>query len=365
MRVLINALQAANRSGTGRYTIELCRALGKLDCGADFTVLWPGDAPEAPPEGVEVLPRNDSGVRRLLLEHLGMERLRRHVGADLVHYPATIGPMGPVRNVVLTVHDLSFLHHPEWFRASRAWYYRATIRRSVRHATRILADSEATARDLVGLLGVPRDRIDVAHLGVSPTLQPDPESAATVRNAYHLPDRSLLYMGTLEPRKNLVRLVEAFGMVHGETPQDLVLAGRWGWRSDALKTAIKASPCRDRIHLPGHIVQADIPGLYSAADAFLWPSLFEGFGLPPLEAMACGTPVLTSNTSSLPEVVGDAALLVDPEDTTALADAICRLGGDESLRQEYAQAGRIRAKSFTWQACAEKTAASYRRALGR
>lgn len=364
MRVLINGLQAGNRSGTGRYTLELVQALAALPDAPELVLVWPKDIP--PPEvghSVEVRRYSAREANRLCFDQFGIGRLREQCRADVLHYPANIGPLARQRGVVLTVHDLSFMHHPEWFRTGRALYYRQAARRSIRRATRIIADSEATAEDVVRFTDTPRDRIDVVPLGVSPIFQPaSGQARAAVRAKYGLPERFFLYVGTLEPRKNLPRLVAAWSRVADDIPQDLVLAGRRGWKTRAIEKALADSPHAARVHRPGFIAQEDLPAALSAADAFVWPSLFEGFGLPPLEAMACGAPVLTSAVSSLPEVAGGAALLVEPEDVDALAQALHALATDPAKRAILCQAGERRAQAFTWARTAAWTAQSYARA---
>lgn len=371
MHVLINGLQAGNRSGTGRYIIELVRALGALDTDARVTAVWPAGI-EAP------LPdfRNEStawfeiqyqpaGVMaRLFFDQFGLLRLRSQIEADLMHYPANFGPIHAAGGLVVTVHDLSFMRHPEWFRADRAAYYRFAARRTARVARRLIADSQATARDIEEFLGFPSGRIDVIPLGVGTAFRPAAKAACRmVREKYRLPADFFLYVGTMEPRKNLPRLIRAWSRIAGEISQDLVIAGRHGWKTDALQKALTRSAYATRIHLPGFIAAEDLPALLTAAQVFVWPSLLEGFGLPPLEAMACGTPVLTSSTSSLPEVTGDAALLVDPDDEDALADALRALAGDKAIRDGFRAKGLVRAAQFTWKRTARMTIETYARAL--
>jgi glycosyltransferase involved in cell wall biosynthesis len=297
----------------------------------------------------------------LLFARARLTGLSKIAGADLIHCPANFCSGRSRIPQVLTVHDLSFLRHPEWFRVDRAAYYSYAIRRSVRLARRIIADSRATATDLESLLGVSPARIDVVPLGVGAEFQPaTAERVDAVRKQYDLPEAFFLYVGTHEPRKNLARLVEAWNSIADEYPQDLVLAGRAGWKSAHLTAAIAASPHAARIHRPGYVPRRDLPALLSAADAFVYPSLFEGFGLPPLEAMACGTPVLTSATSSLPEVVGNAAVLVDPTDIASIADGLLRVLAEATALRQH---GPQRAAAFTWERCAAATIAIYRAAL--
>jgi len=368
MLVLLNALQAGNRSGTGRYATELARWLPQLTGDFQFAVLWPADVPHPHREtGLHeaFLPQDvRSAWRRLYLDQIGIRDIRTRLMANIVHYPASVGSLFAIHNAVVTIHDLSFFREPQWFRPAHAAYYRFAVRRSVYVARRIIADSQATARDLHDLLRVPQDRIDVIPLGVGEDYCPAPaEAIAAVRGKYRLPPQFFLFLGTLEPRKNVVRLIEAWSAIAGECPYDLVLAGRDGWKSRPIHKAVAASPFASRIHLPGFIAHEDLPALLSAARAFVWPSLWEGFGLPPLEAMACGTPVLTSNVSSLPEAVGGAALTVDPYSMEAIAEGMKHLADDEVLRNMLRAKGLERAATFTWRRTAEATIETYRATL--
>ena len=362
MKLLFMGLQAGNRSGTGRYSEALLDALGE-EKALELAVFWPRDLqPPAGAQDMVLYRRNPAGITRMYTEQWGVRRFKN---IDIVHYPASIGPViHPGYPTVITVHDLSFLRHPEWFRKNRAWYYKHWVERSVRIADHIIADSNATAEDLMTLLHIPAARITVAHLGVTPHFRPASEDhIALIRETYNLPRNFFLYVGTLEPRKNVARLIRAWSMVAGDIPQDLVLAGRRGWKLKSVHQAWSRSPYRDRIHFPGYIQQEHLPALLCAADGFTWPSLFEGFGLPPLEAMACGTPVLTSNTSSLPEVVGDAALTVSPRDTQAMAKALLRLSRERQLQEDLRQAGLQRAAQFSWKKTANTVIDAYRNCL--
>jgi glycosyltransferase involved in cell wall biosynthesis len=364
MRVLINGLQAGNRSGTGVYTQRLVEWLPRVAGDLEFAVLWPEGM--EPPAGMEHVFRA-GGLGRLLTDQWGIRAERQRLRADLVHYPASVGNVIGLPGTVLTVHDLSFMVEPQWFRAGRAAYYRLAVARSARTAARIVADSEATAADLRERLRLPADRIDVVPLGVDESLAPAaPEQCREARLRYGLPEHYLLFLGTLEPRKNVSRIVRAWSRavdVDKDMP-DLVLAGRYGWKVEPILHEVMESPHFARIHLPGFIAREDAPAVMTAAEGFVWPSLYEGFGLPPLEAMACGAPVLTSNTSSLPEAVGDAALTIDPEDESALTEAIHRLVTDAPLRETLRAKGLARVKEFTWRRTAERSAETYRKTLG-
>jgi glycosyltransferase involved in cell wall biosynthesis len=264
---------------------------------------------------------------------------------------------------VVTVHDLTLLTHPEWHEASKVRYFGWAIRRAVAAATRVLCVSATTAADLGERLDVPADRVDVTPLGTD--LRPaSAEQVAEVRRRLGLDGPYLLGLGTVEPRKDLPTLVRAFTSLAGELPHRLVLAGLAGWGTGALAAAVAASGVGDRILVPGYVPEADKAALLTGADVFAYPSRYEGFGLPVLEAMACATPVVTTTGGSLPEVAGDAATLVDPGDDAALAAAIAKLASDPAARQDAAARGLARAAAFTWERCADLTAAAYSRALG-
>ena len=364
MRVLYHGLQAANRSGTGRYTVELMKALATLEGAPQLTCLWP-DAIEVPltNKNVDWVRCRGGFLRRFCREQWGSGHMAKQYGADVVHFPASVAASAGTVPMVVTVHDLCYRTHPEWFSHSRALYYRAFVGRGIHSAARIIADSRATAEDVMRFHRIPESRIDVVPLGVDARFQPaGAEARERVRREYGLPEMYLLFVGTLEPRKNLSRVLEAWTLL-GDTIPDLVIAGRVGWKTDLERLVPEEGRMRRKLHCLGHVAQDLLPALYSEATAFVWPSLMEGFGLPPLEAMACGTPVITSNTSSMPEVVGDAAITVDPCDVHALAEAMRSVAEDEGLRLSLRETGRARAAIFTWERTAAMTRAAYERAV--
>jgi len=365
MRALLNALQAGNRSGTGRYAGELARALAALEADFHLDVLWP-EGLEHPPAGprVRMLPISGGALRRLRTDHAAIRRIARESGATVVHYPANIGPAIAPEGLVVTVHDCSFFREPAWFRRDRAWYYRRFVALGLRRARRVIVDSQATAADVGEWLHVPPERIDVIPLGVGTHFRPaDAATQDAARRRHRLPESYFLYVGTLEPRKNLPRIIAAWAQATAQDGPDLVIAGRRGWKTGTLDAAIAQCPRRDCIHLVGFLPQADLPAVMSAAVGFVWPTLLEGFGLPVLEAMACGAPVITSNASSLPELTGDAALLAHPENIEGIAAAMRRLMEDAALRQLLRDKGIARAALFTWERTARLTLDAYRRAL--
>jgi glycosyltransferase involved in cell wall biosynthesis len=291
---------------------------------------------------------------------------------DLLHALAFVGPWTTSCPVVVTVYDLSFLFYPEAFRSANRLYLRLGTRYSVQRARRILAISESTRRDVARVYHIPIERIDVARPGVGDEFHPRPPAELEAFRAQRsLPDQYLLFVGTLEPRKNVVQLVEAYAHCchivgldgrRSEFPR-LVLTGGKGWLYDEIFARVEALGLERDILFPGYVPQAELPLWYAAATAFVYPSLYEGFGLPALESMASGTPVITSHASSLPEVVGDAAVLVDPADREALAEAMAQVVSDETVRASLRERGLERAQGFTWAETARNTATSYRRAM--
>jgi glycosyltransferase involved in cell wall biosynthesis len=354
MRILMNALNAGNRSGTGRYIFELAKVLLNSTGNDEFLFLWPENLPAPVPDKEACLVRKSSSPAiRLYHEHIGADRAARNLMADIVHHPTGIGSRFSKTPVILTVHDICFFRHPEWFSQSRSLYYRTVMTAGIRKAARIIADSQATANDIMEIMGIPASRIDVVSLGVDSCFAPaSEEQVQAIRKQYGLPETFFLFVGTIEPRKNLTRLISAWRQVRSEVPP-LVMAGRYGWGG--------SMPADKEIIRLDHVPGERLPALYSAATAFVWPSLMEGFGLPPLEAMACGTPVLTSNTSSLPEVASDAAIMVDPLDVDAIASGMIALAQNQDLREELRQKGLKRTATFTWRETAEKTIAAYKK----
>jgi glycosyltransferase involved in cell wall biosynthesis len=303
-------------------------------------------------------------LARIAWEQLALPRALRRDRANLLHATAFVAPLASNVPFVITVYDLSFAIFPELFRGPNQAYLRAFTRRSARRARRVIAISDHTRRDVHRLYGVPLEQIDVAYPGVRPGFKPLPrEAVEAFRRKHNLPERFFLYLGTLEPRKNLGRLIEAVSQ-SGIGDWGLVLVGGKGWLHDELFARVKALGLDDRVRFAGYAPGDDLPLWYNAATAFVYPSRYEGFGLPPLEAMACGAPVIASNAASLPEVVGDAGLLVEPEDAPRLAQAMRQVWEDATLRGELSQRGIDRARRFTWQATAQATVESYRRALG-
>ena len=305
---------------------------------------------------------------RVVWEQVAQPWVLRRIGADLVHGPAFVGPVLASCPAVVTIHDLSFLRFPALFRPANRLYLAVLTRLSARRARRLIAVSAETASEVTRLLGVPAERIDVVYHGVDPMFRPLPAGeVAAFRQRRGLPERFVLFVGTLEPRKNLVRLVEAFARIRAGADRHigarLVLAGGKGWLYDELFARVEALGLGEQVTFPGYVASDELPLWYNAATVLAYPSIYEGFGLPVLEAQACGTPVLTSNVSSLPEAAGEAALMVDPYDVEALAAGLHRLLVDEPLRHELRERGLAHAGQFSWPRAAQETARVYWRAL--
>jgi glycosyltransferase involved in cell wall biosynthesis len=270
--------------------------------------------------------------------------------------PTNTGPLA-VRNQVLTLHDAVVLDHPEWFTSAYARWYRWLLPRLVHRVADVITDSEFSKARIHATTGVAEEKLHVVPIGVDARFRPGTDDeTARVRKRYRIPrERYLLSLGSIEPRKNLVRLLDAWARAEPELTDDVVLAvaGAAGRTSIFREVAFDRTPAR--VHFTGYVDDADLPALYSGALAFAYMSSYEGFGLPPLEAMACGVPVMTGDRSSLPEVVGDAGVMVDPFDADAIAENIRSLVADEGRRELLGKRGRERASRFTWEQTAEAT----------
>lgn len=364
------------RSGIGYYTEHLIRAVVRADREARCVVVcpWPIKSVSGFPSLSFSDPRVELPQPRLWM------RLYRRIRDELA-LPATIetlvGPVDvfhgtnfllshPVRRAkrVVSIHDLTVMLFPQWHPAARVREMRAGLQASAAVADRIIAVSRYTKNDIVKHLAVESDRVTVVPLAVDPSLRPLPrheiDAALAPLGLAH--GTYLLFLGTIEPRKNVGRLLDAM-VGAGPDVGPLVLAGELGWGNDVLGPRLAELAREGRIRALGYVPEALRIKLLGGARALVYPSLYEGFGLPPLEAMACGTPVIASDVSSLPEVVGDAALLVNPLDVDALANAIKRLWHDETLRAELRSRGLVRARQFSWETTARLTLDVYAAAL--
>lgn len=286
----------------------------------------------------------------------------------LLHSLAYVSPFVQNLPSVVTLYDLSFCLYPEYFRPLQRLYLQIGTRLSVKRARRILTISNSTKRDAMRLLHLDENKLEVAPPAVDPTFFEKIETRALdqFRRAKNLPEHLVLFIGTREPRKNIPSLLRAFALLKRaeKIPHKLVLAGGRGWMDQEIPRALEETGLTNDVIFPGFVPDEELPLWYRAADAFVYPSQYEGFGMPALEALASGTPVITSNVSALPEAVGDAALLIDPQSPAQIADALRRILTDDALRHELKTRGIEHARKFSWTQTAQVTARAYRHALG-
>ncbi|HVF57998.1 MAG TPA: glycosyltransferase family 1 protein [Pyrinomonadaceae bacterium] len=357
-------------AGNETYAANLIEALAELDNANRYTVYVTRR------EAVERYAGRWPHVTvRRTLPHTPLVRIPVTFGAelrrrpvDLLHVQYTAPPFAPCP-VVATIHDLSFEHLPETFKRRSRMQLRLTVRRTARSAAHIIAPSEYTRRDIISTYGIRPERVSVITLAASQHFKPAARAEVErVRNLYGIEGEYLLAVGSIQPRKNLARLVGAYADLRrarpkGKLPQ-LVLVGKQAWLYGETLRAIEAQGVGDSTILTGYVSEADLPALYTGALCFVYPSYFEGFGLPPLEAMACGTPVITGDRTSLPEVVGDAGLTFDPFDRGALAAVLARMLDNKELRAALSVKGIRRAQTFNWRETARMTLRAYQSAIG-
>lgn len=367
---LLTAQAGYRSAGISGYIANLLRALPAADPALRYTVFAGPQAALPADSRLRVRRsawRTERPLARILWEQIAQPLALERDRPDLVHQLAFVAPVLARRPFVVTVYDLSFVHFPERLPPARRRYLRLLTRWSCQRARRVIAISRSTAADLTATFGLSPERIDVAVPGVDEAFHPLPRAEIEAfRARAGLPDRFLLYLGTLEPRKNLPLLLRAYAALPASdrSAAPLVLAGARGWMVDAIDRALDEHDLRGSVRLPGYVPAQDLPLWYNAAEALVYPSLFEGFGLPVIEAMACGIPALVADTSSLPEAVGDMGVCLPPDDAAAWTNALAHILHDTMWRAEAGQRGRERAREFTWARTAAQTVASYRRALG-
>ncbi len=354
------------RAGIHHYIYQVLAHLPQPDRGPFYHV-YTGQTADWPPREDMVVagsrwPTGNRGVR-ILWEQSAWPWQAQRDRLDLMHSMAFVTPPVVVCPMIVTIYDLSFIHFPDSFPGSQRRYLDAQTRRSARLARRLVAISEAGRQDIHAQFGVPLDRIDVVRPGVDSRYQPlPPDTVARFRHEQQLPQRFILHVGTLQPRKNIPLLIKALAQVEDRSLH-LVLIGGKGWLYDAIDAEIVAMGLQERVHFAGYVDDADLPRWYNAAEAVVVPSLYEGFGLPVIEALACATPVLAADRSSLPEAGGAAALYFDPHDPAALAQQIDRLLADPQLASRLSAAGPAQAARFSWEQAGVDQAAAYQRAL--
>ena len=358
------------RTGVGYYTEHLLQHLAReVEQSGDEIVV----VSNKPIETERPLPphvRVHDGHRfpvRIGWMQLCAQRALDAVRPDVAHFTNGMIPVGSPVSTIVTVHDMSLRLYPHCHPVRRLLLNRPLMHVAIRQAEAIVTVSHSARRDLLRVHGVAPERVSVVHEAASPAFQPitDRATLERAREKYGLPPRFALYVGTIEPRKNLMRLVDAFAdaRVQG-IPHHLVCVGPYGWSSRDLAGRIERLGIKDAVHFTGYVDFNDLPAIYNLGEFFVFPSLYEGFGLPVVEAMASGVPVLTSNTSSLGEIAGDAAETIDPSSTEALAAAIYRLATTPELRIELVRRGLERSRSFSWAQTAKEMLAVYHRAAG-
>jgi glycosyltransferase involved in cell wall biosynthesis len=307
-------------------------------------------------------------VVRILWEQFVQPLLLRQSGIDLLHALAFVAPLTAPCPFIVTVYDLSFMRYPEVFRPFNRWYLRHFTTYSVKRARAVITISESTRQDVINLLGVSPARVQTIYCGVDQSFRPLPEPEVSAFKAKHqLPETFILFLGTLEPRKNVEGLIRAYACWRKRDSKvpPLVVAGGKGWYYNQIFELVETLGLAGSVYFPGYVPQETLPLWYNAASLFVYPSHFEGFGLPVLEAMACGVPVITSTASSLPEVAGnnDTARMVHPQDTELLAETMAEVVNDADLRATMIANGLIQAAKFNWEKTAQETVAIYKKVM--
>jgi len=384
MRVLFNGASAIRpKTGVGHTTANLHRALTRHSPEDTFW-FYPGEGARrlaarlfkpasrgtgsaAPPK-----PEGTSLARRLSFRTLrSLYAAHFHLAArlgrfDIYHEPNLV-PFRVSLPTVVTVHDLSVILFPQWHPAERVRRYEQAFSRGVESAAHILVDSDAVRSEAIRVLGLEPRRVTTIHCGISPRFRPHtPGELAEMRKRLHLPQRYLLYVGTVEPRKNLTTLLRAFCDLPAELREacPLILGGSWGWKSEAERELYETEARHKGVHYIGYVADDDLPGLYAGAEALFYPSHYEGFGLPPVEMMACGGAAIVSTADAVREVVGSNAPLIEPGDLAGWRDALRRVITNPSYLDPYRRSGRTHSAKFSWEQAARSTFEVYRQVLG-
>lgn len=359
----------ADRIGTGgggleTYERELIKGIMEIDSRNQYVIF--GCSREAIEKNLGSHPRftfttvsKNSKFLRLSLS-LPYELSKNHL--DLVHV-CMVPPLFCPKEFIFTVHDLASFIHPEFFPKKILFRANLLLEKGIKRAAKIIAVSEATKRDVIRLFGIDANKIVVIHHGIDSQYKPieDKKDAMNILKKYGISDKYILYVGRIQARKNISRLIRAFQLLKQKRTLEhkLVLVGKMVWESKDIFKEIDKLDIQEDVILTNHASYSDLPYFYNNADVFIYPSLFEGFGLPPLEAMACGTPVIVSNVTAIPEIVGDAALFVDPYDISSIAEGIDRLVSSDNLKKDLIKKGFQRAKQFSWKETAKNTLSLY------
>jgi glycosyltransferase involved in cell wall biosynthesis len=354
-----------HQTGVGYYTEHLLRHLLLEAPQDEFVVLSnrPVWASSPLPDRVRILPGYRFPIRNVWMQTLLPAALGR-IRPDVAHFTNSIAPLAKRVPAVITIHDMTLNLFPRLHPLRKQVLTRPLVALAARQADAIITVSYSARRDILRLTGVPAHRVHVIHEAAAPAFQPihDRECLESVRHRYGLGERIILYVGTIEPRKNLPRLIEAYGRLHraGDLPHQLVCVGPQGWGYQEVQHCIDALELGEAVRLTGYVPFADLAPLYNLSEIFVFPSLYEGFGLPVIEAMACGIPVITAANSSFREIVDGAAEAIDPLKTDAIAEALLRLSQDAERRRELGRNGLRRAQEFSWARAARETLTVYR-----
>ncbi len=362
MLIGIDASRATvtQRTGTERYSLEIVRALLRTDSRHHWRLYF-RDMPSP-----TLCDWNHSADMRVipfprLWTHLRLSWEMITQPPDILFVPAHVLPIIHPRRSAVTIHDLGYRYFPEAHPLASRLYLDLGTRWNAGQAMRVVVDSQATRADLERFYGTPAHKIRVIYPGHASWIRrvEDPARIRSMQERLAIPDRYILYVGTIQPRKNLVRLIEAYAQLRRRWPADsepprLVLGGKMGWMTQDITSTIERLDLQNLVHLIGYVLEDDLPALLSGAQAFAFPSLYEGFGFPVLEAMACGAPIVCSSTSSLPEVAGEAAVLVNPLDVESIADGLLRVLQDDDLRRHLIAAGYRQVQRFSWDSTARQ-----------
>jgi len=359
----------AQYSGVSEYTLNLLKEILKLDNKNDYRLFYNcfGDCPGIPEfvgKNVKVIKYDypNKIFNYLLCKFFNYPKMDKELDVDIFFMPHInfIG-LSRGRRKVITIHDLSFLEYPEFFNwRKNFWHKMINVKKLIKRFDCMVAVSENTKRDIIELCGVSESKIKVIYAGVGEEFRKivDDEKLLEVKNKYKLPDKFILYLGTVEPRKNVDGIIKAYNEIRTKnqklTNVKLIVAGGRGWKSNNIYKEWEQSKFKDDVIFLGYVDNADKPYLYNLATMFVYPSFYEGFGFPPLEAMACGLPVVASFAASLPELTAAASLMVDPYNIDDIAIAMQEVLTDENLKNKLIEEGFSRAKNFSWRKTAEE-----------
>lgn len=367
MRVGIDArITQYSGGGIRNYVIHLLDALAAVDSRTEYYVLHSRRDRTPPVPGPNFRPVSCWTPSHHRWERWTLAAEISRLGLDILHSTDFIPPACGYKRSIITIHDLNFLHYAQFLTAESRRYYNDQIEWAVKRADHILTDSRATCADVVSLLGIPEGKLSVVHLAAHSRFRPmSLQKSADIIAQHDLTPGYVLFVGTLEPRKNLPGLLQAYRMIRDRdiSSVPLVVVGGKGWLYGEVFERLKELNLTDYVKFIHGIADAEMPAVYNAASLLITPSFYEGFGLPALEAMACGTPVIVANRASLPEVIGEAGILIDPEDPTDIANGMERVLTDTRLRQHLREAGKERASTFSWENTALATLSAYRNVM--